>query len=76
MARWDMDTKTYRDTAMMLSTQKAAGNLKMTLAEIAAFLTAANVPTRRGGKWGAEQIRSICERAKMHGLPQLSATAA
>lgn len=49
---------------------------KMTLAEIGAYLTAANVPTRRGGKWGAEQVRSILERAKTHGVPQLPATAA
>jgi DNA invertase Pin-like site-specific DNA recombinase len=46
------------------------------LADIAAYLTTSNVPTRRGGKWSAEQVRSICERAKTHGLPQLPATAA
>jgi site-specific DNA recombinase len=46
------------------------------LGEIAVYLTASNVPTRRGGRWSAEQVRSICERAKTHGLPQLSATAA
>ena len=46
------------------------------LAVIAAFLTASNVPTRRGGKWSAEQIRSILERVKTRGLPQLPVTAA
>jgi hypothetical protein len=46
------------------------------LADIAAYLTTSNVPTRRGGRWSAEQVRSICERAKTHGLSQLSATAA
>jgi DNA invertase Pin-like site-specific DNA recombinase len=49
---------------------------KMTLAEIAAYLTSSNVPTRRGGKWGAEQVRSILERAKTHGVSQLRANAA
>jgi DNA invertase Pin-like site-specific DNA recombinase len=49
---------------------------KTTLADIAAYLTASSVPTRRGGKWGAEQVRSILERAKTHGVPQLPATAA
>jgi DNA invertase Pin-like site-specific DNA recombinase len=49
---------------------------KMTLAEIASYLTTSNVPTRRGGKWGAEQVRSILERAKTQALPQVPATAA
>lgn len=49
---------------------------KTTLADIAAYLTASGVPTRRGGKWGAEQVRSILERAKTHGVAQLPATAA
>ena len=48
----------------------------MKLAGIAAFLTASNVPTRRGGRWSAEQIRSICNRAKTHGLPSSPAKAA
>jgi len=47
-----------------------------TVAEIAAHLTDSNVPTRRGGRWSAEQVRSILARAEMHGLPQLPATAA
>lgn len=46
------------------------------LADIAAYLTTSNVPTRRGGRWSAEQVRSILERAKTHGLPELSANAA
>jgi site-specific DNA recombinase len=41
---------------------------KTTLADIAALLTSSNVPTRRGGKWSAEQIRSILERAKTCGV--------
>lgn len=41
------------------------------LADIASHLTGASVPTRRGGKWSAEQVRSILERAKTHSLPQL-----
>src|SRR3954462_712350 len=45
------------------------------LANIAAHLTTSNVHTRRGGRWSPEQVRSICERAKTHGLPS-SATAA
>jgi DNA invertase Pin-like site-specific DNA recombinase len=49
---------------------------KMTLAEIAALLTRSNVPTRRGGKWGAEQVRIILQRAKTRGVPLLPATAA
>lgn len=48
----------------------------MKLADIAAYLTASNAPTRRGGRWSAEQVRSIVERANTHGLPSLSATAA
>jgi site-specific DNA recombinase len=47
-----------------------------TLTEIASHLTDSEVPTRRGGRWSAEQVRSILERAKTHGLPQLPATAA
>jgi site-specific DNA recombinase len=46
------------------------------LAEIAAYLTTSNVPTRRGGRWSAEQVRSILERAKTYGVPELSANAA
>ncbi len=46
------------------------------LADIASYLTTSNVQTRRGGRWSAEQVRSICERAKTHGLPKLAATAA
>ena len=46
------------------------------LADIAAHLTASNVATRRGGKWSAEQVRSILERVKTHGLPQRPANAA
>lgn len=49
---------------------------KMTLAEIAELLTRSNVPTRRGGKWGAEQVRVIFQRAKTRGVPLLPATAA
>jgi hypothetical protein len=45
-------------------------------ADVAAHLTTSNVPTRRGGRWSAEQVRSICERAKTYGLAQLSAMAA
>ncbi|HEY6138077.1 MAG TPA: recombinase family protein [Thermoanaerobaculia bacterium] len=41
------------------------------LADIASFLTTSNVPTRRGGGWSAEQVRSIFERSKTHDLPQL-----
>jgi hypothetical protein len=41
---------------------------KTTLADIAVYLTASNVPTRRGGRWSAEQVRSICERAKTQAL--------
>lgn len=37
---------------------------KMTLSRIAAYLTSSNVPTRRGGKWSAEQVRSILDRVK------------
>jgi site-specific DNA recombinase len=47
-----------------------------TLAAIALHLTNSGVPTRRGGKWSPEQVRSILARAEMHGLPQLPATAA
>jgi hypothetical protein len=47
-----------------------------TLADIASYLTNSGVPTRRGGRWSAEQVRSILERAKAHGVPQLPATAA
>lgn len=36
---------------------------KTTLADIAAYLTNSGVPTRRGGKWSAEQVRSILQRA-------------
>lgn len=36
---------------------------KTTLAEIATALINASVPTRRGGKWSAEQVRSILQRA-------------
>lgn len=46
------------------------------LVDIAAHLTASTVATRRGGKWSAEQVRSILERAKTQGLPQLAASAA
>jgi hypothetical protein len=49
---------------------------KMTLAHIASQLTTSNVPTRRGGKWSAEQVRSILERVKLYGPPHLPATAA
>ena len=49
---------------------------KMTLAHIASQLTTSNVPTRRGGKWSAEQVRSILEKVKLYGPPQLPATAA
>lgn len=49
---------------------------KMTLADIAAYLTSFKVPTRRGGRWGAEQVRSILERAKTRGRAQLAANAA
>ena len=49
---------------------------KTTLADIAAHLTASNVPTRRGGRWSAEQVRSILERAKTHGVAKVPATAA
>jgi len=49
---------------------------KTTFADIAAYFTASNVPTRRGGRWSAEQVRSILQRVKSHGLPQISATAA
>ncbi len=38
------------------------------LAEIAAYLTSTKVPTRRGGKWSAEQVRSIVERAYVRGM--------
>jgi len=38
---------------------------KMTLAHIASQLATSNVPTRRGGKWSAEQVRSILERVKL-----------
>lgn len=55
--------------------QKEPHGKKMTLADIASYLTRSNVPTRRGGKWGAEQVRSILERAKTHGVPQLPASA-
>lgn len=34
------------------------------LANIALDLTSTNIPTRRGGKWSAEQGRSILERVK------------
>ena len=49
---------------------------RMTLAAIASELTTSNVPTRRGGRWSAEQIRSILARVKRHGAPPLPATAA
>ena len=48
---------------------------EMTLTDIAAYLTSSKVPTRRGGRWGAEQVRSILERAKTHAVP-LPASAA
>lgn len=56
--------------------EKKTRGKKMTLADIAAYLTRSGVPTRRGGKWGAEQVRSILERAKTHGVAQLPANAA
>ena len=56
-----------------IATMRATG---AKLADIAAYLTVSNVPTRRGGKWSAEQVRSILERAKTHRLPQLPASAA
>jgi DNA invertase Pin-like site-specific DNA recombinase len=62
-------------TIVELREKKTQGK-KMTLAEIAAYLTSSNVPTRRGGKWGAEQVRSILERAKTHGVAHLPANAA
>lgn len=34
------------------------------LAEIAAHLTAAGVPTRRGGRWSGEQVRSMLKQAQ------------
>jgi len=40
---------------------------KTTLAAIATHLTDTSVPTRRGGKWSAEQVRAILERAKALG---------
>lgn len=43
---------------------------KKTLADIAGLLTSSGVPTRRGGRWSPEQVRSILLRA------QLPATAA
>src|SRR4051794_22423024 len=49
---------------------------KMTLAHIASQLTTSNVPTQRGGKWSAEQARSILESVKLYGPPQLPAMAA
>jgi site-specific DNA recombinase len=39
------------------------------LADIASHLTSANVPTRRGGKWSAEQVRSILQRAMRLNAP-------
>lgn len=49
---------------------------KKTLADIASLLTTSNVPTRRGGRWSAEQVRSILQRVKEHGLAESPATAA
>jgi DNA invertase Pin-like site-specific DNA recombinase len=46
------------------------------LAEIAAYLIAANVATRRGGRWSAEQVRSILARVETQRLPHLAATIA
>jgi len=46
------------------------------LAAIASHLTSSGVPTRRGGRWSPEQVRSILQRVSTHGLPQLPATAA
>ena len=46
------------------------------LAAIASHLTSSGVPTRRGGRWSAEQVRSILARAKAVGPPQRPATAA
>jgi DNA invertase Pin-like site-specific DNA recombinase len=61
-------------TIVELREKKTQGK-KMTLADIAAYLTNSGVPTRRGGKWGAEQVRSILERAKTHAVAQLPANA-
>ncbi len=44
------------------------------LAAIATYLATSNVSTRRGGRWSAEQVRSILERAKAHGVLPLSTT--
>ncbi len=46
------------------------------LAEIAAYLIAANVATRRGGRWSAEQVRSILARVETQRLPHHAATIA
>jgi site-specific DNA recombinase len=46
------------------------------LVEIATYLTTSNVPTRRGGRWSAEQVRSILARVEAQGLPHLPATIA
>ena len=49
---------------------------KMTLADIATCLATANVQTRRGGRWSAEQVRSILARVETQRLPDLRATVA
>lgn len=49
---------------------------KMTLTEIAVFLTTSKVPTRRGGRWSAEQIRSILERLKRQAAVPVQRSAA
>ncbi len=49
---------------------------KKTLAAIAGHLATSNVPTRRGGRWSAEQVRSILERANVQRIEQPKNTAA
>jgi site-specific DNA recombinase len=49
---------------------------KMTLTGIASHLTTCRIPTRRGGRWSAEQVRAILARAKRVATDAHESTAA